>query len=69
MFTVNWVIESQESTPVEIEKMLLNNLAFFFAACQSRIRAMRLKHAASPPDGFIVFDKTGKEVDRWFLFR
>jgi hypothetical protein len=26
----------------------------------------RLKHSATPPNGFIIIDHTGKEIGRWF---
>jgi len=37
-------------------------------ACQIRLEAMRLKHLRAPPDGFVVFDSSAREVERWFRF-
>jgi hypothetical protein len=68
MFTVKWFVRGQESAPVEIEQFPLNNSAVILQACQIRLEAMRLKHLRAPPDGFVVFDSSAREVERWFRF-
>jgi hypothetical protein len=69
MFTVKWVIRGREDDPLESEGFRVNNVDTLVAACRFRMVLMQRKFRATPPDGFIVFDRHGKEVRRCFDFQ
>ena len=66
MFIVRWVVHRHETQSVEVENSALQDLDELVEFCQARFPEMRRKHPNTPPDGFLVFDKAGDEVRRWF---
>jgi hypothetical protein len=61
MFTVKWVVRGKEDEPIESERFRLNHVSTLIMACR-RMAMMQLKYPETPPDGFIVLDRTGKEL-------
>jgi hypothetical protein len=66
MFTVNWVVRGKESAPIESERFRVHGVDTVVEACRDRLAAMRLNYPDTPPDGFIVLDDSGREIQRWF---
>jgi hypothetical protein len=66
MFRVKWVVHRHETQPVEVENSALDDVDQVVEASQARLLGMRRKHPATPPDGFLIFDREGHEVRRWF---
>jgi hypothetical protein len=66
MYRVRWVIQRQEAHSVEEETSVHGDLDVVVASCIERFSEVRLKHPQNPPEGFLVFDETGQEVQRWF---
>jgi hypothetical protein len=66
MFTVKWAPRETENQRVEIESCVFTDLDIVVASCREALYGMRLRHIASPPDGFIIADADGKELRRWF---
>jgi hypothetical protein len=66
MLIVKWVVRGKDDQPVEIEEFLAAGREALLDTCQSRLPAMRRKHPAAPPDGFIVLDARAQEVGRRF---
>jgi hypothetical protein len=66
MFSVKWVSRQNESQPIEIEHSVFTDLDKVVASCKEALYGKRLSHHALPPDGFIVADADGKELERWF---
>jgi hypothetical protein len=65
MFTVKWIVHGNEVAPVESESFYALSADTVVAACRYGLTAMRLKYPETPPNGFVVFDDTGKEIRRW----
>jgi hypothetical protein len=65
MFSVKWFERGKEEEPVEVENSILTDLDRIVVFCKDAFYAMRLRHIARPPDGFIVVDDDGKELRRW----
>jgi hypothetical protein len=68
MFTVKWVVRGKEAEPLESESFQVRSADTLVTACRYRLVLIRRKYPDEPPDGFIVFDGSGKEVRRWFDF-
>jgi hypothetical protein len=66
MFTVKWVVREKEAEPVATEGFGVRSPDTVIGACRDRLASMRITHPDNPPDGFVVFDRNGKEVRRWF---
>jgi CheY-like chemotaxis protein len=66
MSSVQWVTHDGGGQPVTTENDLHPDLDEIVASCITRLPSMRLTYAQTPPDGFLVFDSSGKEVRRWF---
>jgi hypothetical protein len=66
MFTVKWVVVGKGAEPIEIEGFGVFHVNTLIMACRYRMDMTRTKYPESPPDGFIVFDSNGKEIQRWF---
>lgn len=66
MFSVKWVIHPNEGEPVEVEDSPFEDLNAVVSSALHRIDVVRLRHPNTPPNGFIVLDREGKEVHRWF---
>jgi CheY-like chemotaxis protein len=66
MFNVKWVSHHSQREPIKIEHNVHNDLDEVVSSCIKRLPLMRLSHAQTPPDGFLVFDSFNKEVRRWF---
>jgi hypothetical protein len=66
MFTVKWVVRGKDAYPIESEEFRVRHVGTLITACRCRMDMMRHKYSRTPPDGFIVFDDSGKEIARWF---
>jgi CheY-like chemotaxis protein len=66
MFSVKWVSHHSQRDPIKIEFNVHSDLDKVVSSCIERLPSMRLSHAQTPPDGFLVFDSAQKEVRRWF---
>jgi hypothetical protein len=66
MFIVKWFKSGNEAKPVWVENSPLTDLDMVVSYSQEAHALMRLKHPATPPDGFIVVDANGVELRRWF---
>jgi ribose 1,5-bisphosphokinase PhnN len=60
------VSRGREKEPVEVEEFLVHGHDVLLEACRDRLLAMRTKYPASPPDGFVIFDRAGNVVARRF---
>jgi hypothetical protein len=65
MFVVKWIVRYKEKSPVVTEAGIVSDLDDLFLSCQQRLYAMRLRHIATPPDGFVIADSEGVELRRW----
>jgi hypothetical protein len=66
MFSVKWVAHHKEAQPIAVENSVFTDLDKIVASCKEDLYGMRLRHIATPPDGFIVCDVDGRELRRWF---
>jgi hypothetical protein len=66
MFSVKWVAQHKEAQPIAVESSVFTDLDKIVASCKEDLYGMRLRHIATPPDGFIVCDVDGRELRRWF---
>ncbi len=65
MFVVQWIIHFNEKVPLETEYSIHQDLDDLVLSCKEKLPFMRLFRAQTPPDGFLVFDASGREVRRW----
>ena len=65
MFTIKWIIRHNDHQPIHVEESALTDLDRIVEAAQRQVYGMRMKHSASPPDGFVVLDQDGREIRRW----
>jgi hypothetical protein len=57
---------SQGSPADRGRSSVFTDLDKIVASCKEDLYGMRLRHIATPPDGFIVCDVDGRELRRWF---
>ena len=65
MFCIKWVVHHPEAQPIDVENSD-QDLNTIVESCRSRFFDMICKHPSAPPDGFLIFDREGNEVRRWF---
>jgi hypothetical protein len=65
-FSVSWVVHRHETLPLAVEHCVRGDLDQIVETCRARLSEMRDKHSGTPPDGFLVFNRAGGEVRRWF---
>jgi hypothetical protein len=68
MYSVKWITHQSECEPISIETSANLDLDELVSSCLNRLISMRLNDEQTSPDGFLIFDREGKEVRRWFGF-